>query len=65
MDIADNKVDVGIEGEVDSELTSAQETKKPKTAGSPKHCMVVVREVQGLEDNVHQLYCDGLVLTPV
>ena len=25
--------------------------------------MVVVKEVQGLEDNVHQLDCDGLALT--
>ena len=25
--------------------------------------MAVVREVQGLEDNVHQLDCDGLALT--
>jgi len=65
LDIADSKVDVGIEGGVDSELTRAQETKNPETAGSPKHCMVVVREVQGLEDNVHQLDCDVLVLTPL
>ena len=27
--------------------------------------MVVVREVQGLEDNVHELDCDGLALTPI
>ena len=27
--------------------------------------MVVVREVQGLEDNVQQLDCDGLALTPI
>ena len=65
MDIADSNVYVRIEGGVDSELTSAQETKKPKTAGSPKHGMVVVREVQGLEDNVPQLDCDGLALTPI
>jgi len=65
LDIADIKVDVRIEGGVDSELTSAQETKKPEAAGSPKHGMVVVREVQGLEDSVHQLDCDGLALTPI
>ena len=65
LDIADSKVDIGIKRGVDSELTSAHETKKPETAGSPKHCMVVVREVQGLEDNVHQLNCDGLALTPI
>ena len=38
-----------------------QESKKPETAGSPKHRMVV--EVQGLENNVHQLDCDGFALT--
>ena len=27
--------------------------------------MVVVRKVQGLEDNVQQLDCDGLVLMPI
>ena len=56
-------MDVGIEVGIVGELTSAQETKTPKTAGSPKHCMVLVRELQGLENNVHQLYCDGLALT--
>ena len=63
VDIVDSNVDVGIEVGVVGELTSAQETKKPKTAGSPKQCMVVVREFQGLENNVHQLDCDGLAST--
>ena len=41
VDIGDSNVDVGIEVGVVAELTSAyKDTQKPKTAGSPKHCMV-------------------------
>ena len=41
VDIADSNLDVGIGVGVVSELTSADR----QTAGRPKNCMVVVREV--------------------
>ena len=57
MDIADSNVDIRIKVGVEGELNSVWESKKLETAGSTKHCMVV--EVQGLENNVHQLDCDA------
>ena len=52
----------GLNWELSVNSPVQKKQKKPKTAGSPKHCIVVVREVQGLENNVHQLDCHGLAL---
>ena len=50
----------GLKWELSVNSPAHKIPKNPRQHAQPKHCMVVVREVQGLENNVHQVDCDGI-----